>query len=84
MRKSFQVSESGSVLSPFSIAAHCSEREARLWRLFIPGLLAAQCWKREARVVVVVGKFKFPSFVFRFLLGYQNSEKVQVKFSALR
>ena len=29
--------------------------------VFVLGLLAAHCWEREARVMVVVGKFKFAS-----------------------
>ena len=84
MMKCFEVSNSGSVPSPFPIAAHCSEREARLWCLFVPGLLAAHCSEREARVMVVVGEFRFPSFLFPFQLGFQNSEKVQAKFSTWR
>ncbi len=79
--KSFEVSDSGSVASPFPIAAHCLEREARLWGLFVLGLMAAHCSEREARVMVVVGEFKFPSFLFRFQLGSQKSEEVQAKFS---
>ncbi len=56
MKKSFEVSKDVSVPSPFPIAAHCSER--------------------EARVMVVVGGFRFPSFLFPFQLGFQNSSNV--------
>ena len=84
MMESFEVSNSGSVPFPFPIAAHCSELQARLWCLFVLGLLVALCSEREARVVVVVGEFKFPSFLFLFQLGSQKSEKVQAKFSTWR
>ena len=83
MGKRFEVSESGSVPSPFPIAAHCSERKARLWCLFVLGLLAAHCSEREARVMVVVGEFKFPSFLFPFQLGSKKSEKVPAKSARL-
>ncbi len=70
-KKSFEVSKDSSVTSPFPIAAHCLEREARLWCLFVLDLLAAHCSEREARVVLVVGEYKFTSFLFPFQLGFQ-------------
>ena len=57
MMKSFEVSDNGSVPSPFPIAAHC--------------------WEREARIVVVVGEFNFPSFLFPFQLASQNLKKLK-------
>ena len=78
MMKICEVNKSGSVPSP------CSEREARLWWLFVLGLLAANCSDREARVMVVVDEFKFRSFLFPFQLGSQTSKEVQAKFSTWR
>ncbi len=84
IKKSLKVSKDSSKPSPFPIAAHCSEREVRLWGLFVLGLLAARCSERETRVMVVVGDYKFLFFLFPFQLRFQKSEKVRVKFSAFR
>ena len=82
--KSFEVSKDVSFPCPFPIAAHYWEREARLWRLFVLGSLAAHCLEREARVMVVVAEFKFPSFLFPFQLGSQKNKEVKAKFSTWR
>ncbi len=77
MTRSFEVSNNGLVSPPFPIAGHCSEREAWLWCLFVPGLLTAHYSEHEARVVVVVGGTRLPSFLFPFQPGFQ---KIQKKF----
>ena len=43
--------------------------------------LAALCSEHEVQVMEVVGGFRFPSFLFPFQLGFQNSKEVQAKFS---
>ena len=74
MKKSFEVIWTSSVPSLFPIAAHSSEREARLVSACtcIAGCPLLGAWSTSG---VVVGEFKFTSFLFPFQLGLQKPRK---------
>ncbi len=69
-KKSFEVSEIDlGHFQPFQ-SQPTAPTKARLLCLFVLGLLAADCSEHEARVMLVVGECKFPSFLSPYQLGF--------------
>ncbi len=69
----------------FPIVAHCSDREARQWCLFVLGLLTAHCslWCIARLWCYLVSSTSLP-FSSRFELDLENYKKVQFKCSTWR